>query len=104
MSPNAPKLPVLILFPYFGVHSIRLKKKLNKFLGNIYFHIELKFVFQSAKRIENFFPFKDRAQSHGCSSVVCKFTCSSCKATYYGKTSCHSVVRCREHLGVNRKR
>ena len=35
------------------------------------------------------------------SSVVYKFSCSSCKATYYGKTSRHFIVRCREHIGVN---
>ena len=28
--------------------------------------------------------------------------CSSCKATYYGKTSRHFIVRCREHLGTNK--
>ena len=38
-----------------------------------------------------------------CSSLVYKFTCSSCKATYYGKTSRHFIVRCREHLGINKK-
>ena len=37
------------------------------------------------------------------SSVVYKFTCSSCQAAYYGKTSRHFVVRCREHLGINKK-
>ena len=98
-----PKLSVRILLPYLGVHSIHLKKKLNKFLGKIYPHIDLQFIFQSAKRIENFFPFKDRAPSHVRSSIVYKFTCSSCKATYYGKTSRHFIVRCREHLGVNKK-
>jgi len=29
--------------------------------------------------------------------------CNSCQATYYGKTSRHFIVRCREHLGINRK-
>ena len=59
---NVPKLPVLILLPYLGVYSVRLKKNLNKFLGKIYPHIEFKFVFQPAKRIGSSFPFKDRAR------------------------------------------
>ena len=88
---------------YLGVYSVRLKKNLNLFLGKIYPHTEFKFVFQPAKRIGSFFPFKDRAPSHVRSSVVYKFSCSSCKATYYGKTSRHFIVRCREHLGVNKK-
>ena len=63
---NVPKLPVLILLPYLGVYSVRLKKNLNQFSGKIYPHI----VFQPAKRIGSFFPFKDRAPSHVRSSVV----------------------------------
>ena len=46
---------------------------------------------------------KDRIPANICSSVVYKFKCSSCQATYYGKTSCHFIVRCREHLGINKK-
>ena len=30
-------------------------------------------------------------------------TCSSCQAIYYGKTSRYFIVRCREHLGINKK-
>ena len=40
---------------------------------------------------------------HVCSSVAYKFTCSSCQATYYGKTSRHFIIRCTEHLGINKK-
>ena len=60
-------------------------------------------VFQSAKRIENLFPFKYRIPTNICSSVVYKFACSSCQTTYYGKTSRHFVIRYREHLGINKK-
>ena len=80
-----------------------MKKKLCKFLGNAYPHVDFRVVFQSAKRIENLFPFKDHIPTNICSSVVYKFTCSSCQAAYYGKTSRHFVVRCREHLGINKK-
>ena len=102
-SPGVPKLLVLLSFPYLGSRSVHLKKKLIKFLGNIYPHMEFRFIFQSVKRIENFFPFKDRIPSNLRSSVVYKFTCSSCKAAYYGKTSRHFIVHCREHLGINKK-
>ena len=65
--------------------------------------IRLKIVFRANKPIGRLFPLKDRVPSHVCSSVVYKFTCSSCQATYYGKTSRHFIVRCREHLGINIK-
>ena len=63
-SQNPPKLPIPIFLPYIGLHTIRLKKNLIKFLGKIYPHIDFKFVFQSAKSIEYFFLIKDRARSH----------------------------------------
>ena len=80
-----------------------IKKKLSKFLGKIYLQIDFRFVFQPARRIENFFPSKDHAPSHICSSVVDKFMCSSCTAMYYSRTSGHLILRCKEHLGVNKK-
>ena len=47
--------------------------------------------------------YKERVSRHLHSSVVYKFTWSSCKATYYGKASRHLIVRCWEHLGINEK-
>ena len=31
-----------------------------------------------------------------------KYACSGCHATYYGETKRHLIVRCREHLGINK--
>ena len=36
------------------------------------------------------------------SSVIYKFQCPGCHASYYGKTSRNLITRCREHLGVNK--
>ena len=54
MPPSVTKLPVLIFLPYLGARSVQLKRSLNKFLANMYPHIEFRFVFQSTKRIGNF--------------------------------------------------
>ena len=48
------------------------------------------------------FRFKDRFSNLMCSNVIYKYTCSGCDATYYGKTKRHLIVRCREHLGINK--
>ena len=37
-----------------------------------------------------------------CSIVVYKFTCSGCIAAYYSKTTRNLLVRCSEHLCVNK--
>ena len=36
------------------------------------------------------------------SSVIYKFQCPGCHASYYGKTSRNLITRCREHLGINK--
>ena len=36
------------------------------------------------------------------SSVVYKFQCPGCHASFYGKTSRNLITRCREHLGINK--
>ena len=90
-------------YTYLGQYSLMVKTRLCKFLGNAYPLVDFRVVFQSAKRIENLFSFKDHIPTNIYSSVVYKFTCSSCQATYYGKTSRHFVVRCREHLRINKK-
>ena len=57
-SENVFELPILIFLPYIGVHTVRLKKDLIKFLAKFYPHFDVRFVFQSAKRIEISFPLK----------------------------------------------
>ena len=88
--------------PYLGTHSAHLKNKLEKFMGKIYPKLRISFVFNPLNALK-LFPFKDHVPSHLHSSVDYEFTCSSCKATYYGKTSRHYIVRCREHMGINKK-
>ena len=61
---NVPKLPILLFLPYLGVYSIHLKKRLTKFIGKIYPHVDLKIVFWARKPIGHLFPFKDRVPSH----------------------------------------
>ena len=100
---SVPKLPIFLFIPYLGVYSIHLKKRLTRFLVKIYPHVDYRIVFQAHKPIVSLFSFKDRVPSYICSSVVYKFTCSSCHAIYYGETSRHFIVCCTEHLGINRK-
>ena len=37
-----------------------------------------------------------------CSSVIYRYRCPGCHASYYGKTTRNLVVRCREHLRINK--
>ena len=35
------------------------------------------------------------------SGVVFKYTCESCKSSYYGQTDRHLKIRCGEHIGIS---
>ena len=61
----------------------------------------LKTICRSNCRLQNLFQFKDRIPKYLHSGLVCKFTCDSCNAIYYGKTLRHFKVRVSEHLGVS---
>ena len=53
-------------------------------------------------RISSLFRFKDRLPSLICSSVIYRYRCPGCHASYYGKTTRNLVVRCRDYLGINK--
>ena len=45
---------------------------------------------------------KTRLSTLLCSNIIYSYTCSSCNAAYYGKTSRNLKNRCSEHLGINK--
>ena len=56
-------------------------------------------IYKSRSRLSNLFNFKDKLPTYLWSGVVYKFTCSSCNATYIGKTKRHVRHRFAEHAG-----
>ena len=36
-----------------------------------------------------------------CSDLVHRYSCSSCNATYYGKTYQHFFTKAAEHMGIS---
>ena len=96
------KIPLLFCIPYLGQYSLQIKTRLNRIIKQCYPNIQLKVIFRSPKRIGSLFPFKDRFPTLMRSSVIYKFQCPGCHASYYGKTSRNLITRCREHLGVNK--
>ena len=99
---TVPKKPLIFCLPFLGHSSLQLKRSLSRLLDRAYPHIEVTFIFLTANQIGDIFPFKDRVPTLCCLSVIYKFQCASCSASYYGKTSRHLAVRSREHLSVNK--
>ena len=101
-APQEAKTALLFCMPYLGRYSLQIKTKICRIIKQCYPGIQLNVIFRSPKRIQSFFPFKDRFPTLIRSSVVYKFQCPGCHASYYGKTSRNLITRCREHLGINK--
>ena len=66
----------------------------NKFYGCI----DLRMIFQSARRINSFFPYKDMINHSQRSKVVYKASCWDCQDFYIGKTKRRLHDRKTEHF------
>ena len=96
---TVPKLPLLFVLPYTGSHSLDVKKRVRKLFSKYYPQVELRVVFRSSFRVRNLFHYKDRLPNLMRSSVIYKFCCGSCNATYIGKTKRQLKIRINEHIG-----
>ena len=101
-APQEAKTALLFCMPYLGRYSLQIETKICRIIKQCYPGIQLNVIFRSPKRIQSFFPFKDRFPTLMRSSVVCEFQCPGCHASYFGKTSRNLITRCREHLGINK--
>ena len=52
-------------------------------------------------RLTSKFTFKDKISKEVLSLPCHKFHCSSCNATYYGKTKHHFKFQVSEHMGIS---
>ncbi|XP_057296240.1 uncharacterized protein LOC130625194 [Hydractinia symbiolongicarpus] len=98
---TVPKLEVLIILPYLGNISLKLRTHLFKTFDKHLPCCKLRVIFKSGCRIGNFFRFKDRVSKALRSKVVYKYQCDGCNAIYYGKTMRHLKVRACEHMAVS---
>ena len=96
------KTPLILYLPFLGHYSLQIKTRLIRLVKQCYPTLKLEVFFTPPKRISSLFRFKDKLPSLICPSVVYRFKCPGCHASYYGKTARNLVVRCREHLGINK--
>ena len=81
--------------------SLQLRSKLVKSVQNNLSFCHLKVVFQSPYKLHTLFRFKDTLNKKIRSHLVYRYSCSSCNATYYGKTYRHFFTRAAEHMGIS---
>ena len=97
----APKKELLIILPFLGAMSSNLKQKLQTFIRNSLPQCNIKVILDSTNHLFSLFGFKDFIPKELRSHLVFKFWCSSCNATYYGKTERQLNVRYGEHIGLS---
>ena len=78
-----------------------VKIKLTKTMSKHMKFCKLRVFFQINDRLKNYFFFKDFVPEGLPSSLIYKFSCGSCTASYTGKTYRHFKVRVSEHQGVS---
>ena len=95
------KKDIYIFLPCLGKLSLSARSTLEKTILGILSCVNLKLVFRIKNRLSSKFTFKDKISKEMRSLLCYKFQCSSCNATYYGKTKRHFKVRVSEHMGIS---
>ena len=90
---SVPKKELIIILPYLG-NMCKTMSKHMKFC-------KLRVIFHTNNRLKNYFRFKDFVPEALRSSLIYKYSCGSCTASYIGKTYRHFKVGVSEHQGVS---
>ena len=101
---NVPKMPMYLTLPFFGPQSIKLSKELYKALTKHYPQINFNFILTTGNKMGNMFKFKDRLPQLMTSSLVYKFSCTSCSdVSYVGSTIRRLHSRICQHRGESER-
>ena len=74
------------MLPFIGKNSLQLRSNLVKSVQNNLNFFHLKVVFPSPYKLRTLFRVKDTLDKEIRCDLVYHYLCSSCNATYYGKT------------------
>ena len=97
---TASKKQLVCVLPFIGKKSLQLRSRLIKSIQRNLQFCSLKVVFQSTCKLRSLFHFKDTLDKKIRSDLVCRYTCSNCNVTYYGKTYRHFFTGAAEHMGI----
>ena len=90
-----------IVLPYLGIVTTQLKTKLKTLFSGYLPNCKIRVVSKMSFRMGNLFRFKDIFPDSIISDIVYFYKCSSCNATYVGKSYRHRKVRECEHMGIS---
>ena len=92
-------MALTVKIPFFGNESFTIRKDIKDLVKEYFPQVKLNIIFINTFKVKNLFKVKDVLQDRTRSSVIYKFNCCRCDASYIGKTSRHLFTRISEHLG-----
>ena len=95
---TVPKKDVIFVLAYLGPHSDAITRRLKSCLTKFYGFVNLRVVSQNTRRIESFFPYKDRFNRSQKLKIVYKASSWDCDTFYIGKTKRKLHDRKTEHF------
>ncbi|CAF0780352.1 unnamed protein product [Brachionus calyciflorus] len=99
---TAEKLKRFIVLPYNGQKSEDFGEKLKDLVSSNFPQVDFNIAFQTPSTLGSLFPFKDRIKNVEAQSlVVYKLQCTTCNASYIGKTVRILYHRIKEHKTKN---
>ena len=93
------KKGLVCVLPFIGKKSLKLRSKLVKSVKNNFKFLPPKSCFPVPNKLCTLFGFKDILDKKIRSDLL--YLCSSCNATYYGKTYRHLFMTAAEHMGIS---
>ena len=100
---DVPKKQMYVSLPY-SHNSVHIKRKLTRFLGNLYPYVNFHFIFKNPLTIGSLFKFKDTLPELMRSSTVYLYSCPKCNSgKYIGNSSRLLKVRINCHMGVSHR-
>ena len=98
---TVPKLDLMIVLPFLGTSSWKVKNELIRtFKKNVPF-CKLKIIFKTGVRLSSCFPFKDKLPKSLLSGVIYQYTCPKCNLRYVGCTKRYWEKRLEEHTHLS---
>ena len=100
MIPKLSSVSQKLIFcslPFVGPQSYFAKRKFKSLFEKFFPHLDVKIILKTNLTIQNFFKFKDEIPLPLVSSVIYKYNCRQCSATYIGETKKQMKVRISQH-------
>ena len=98
---EASRKELFTVLPFLRNNSLQTRTRIQKLFRSKLPFTNLKIIYRTSVTLASFFRFKDSVDKSLRSSLVYQYTCSSCNATYIGKTIQHFKDRACENLGLS---